>query len=290
MAYETELANIVHQTDIVSALASKAFVQQDTVFPLIATQSFPDNTNVIKFPKMGSLTAGTQAESAAYTYAAGDEITDSAVTITGTKKSQAVKITLENRRFGGPMAAVERYVGECVRAINRLAASELKTLIATATNSVTATDVLTKDDILDARYNVASSVMSATEGGKYVGYFDYKGVNELSKELTSTTASAFSGQVDLGILGNASAGTPKGELFDVVFFETSGLATSGGDDVAAIWDPAAAICCGVDGINGFQMRLKEPEAAEPWNELFMWTFWHMALWNDTAVCKVLSDT
>lgn len=290
MAYETELGNIIHKTDVVAAMASKAFVQQDTVFPLIATQTFPDDTNVIKFPKLGSLTAGDQSESAAYSYAAGDEITDSAVTATGTKKSQAVKITLENRRFGGPLAAVERYVGECVKSINRLAASELKTLLATATNSVTATDVLTKDDILDARYTVASSVMSATMGGKYVGYFDYKGVNEISKELTSTTASAFTGQVDLGILGNASAGTPKGELFDVVFFETSGLATSGADDVAAIWDPEIAICCGIDGIDGFQMRLKEPEAAEPWYELFMWTFWNMKLWNDTAVCKVLSDS
>lgn len=290
MANEIELANVIHPTDVVAAMMSKAFVALDNVFPLIATQQFPDNTNVILFPKSGKVEAGAQNQSTAYSFGADDEITDSAITCTGAMKSQAQKVTIHNLRFGGQFANIQRNINEAALAVNRLAAADLKTLFSSVSGGVTATSVLVKDNLLDARYTVVSGIKSGAASPKLVGMFDYKGMNELAKELTDTSASAFTGQVDLGVLGMARAGQPKGELFDIVLFETDGLPTSGGDDVACVWDPGIAFCAGIDGANGFQVRLKEPESQEPWTEVFMWTFWDIKEWNDAAACKVLSDT
>jgi hypothetical protein len=289
MANETELGNLVHQTDIVAGIMTEAFVTADTVFPLMLTQTFPDTTNVIKFAKSGSLTASTGSESTAHSFGAGDELTDTSTTVTGTRKQQAVKITLEAARFGGPFNSLQRAVQEGGRSLARLAASEFKTKFASVANEVIATSTLTKDDILDGRFNVVSSTKGAGSA-KLVGMFDYKGMNELAKELYAVSADAFTSQVDLGVLGISQAGTPKGELFDVVLYETDGLPTNTGDDEALIWDPALAFCAGVDGINGFEISVKDPESQSPWFEIFLHTFWNIAEHNDTAACRVRSDS
>lgn len=290
MANETELANIVHQTDVVSAMAVEAFVTTDTVWPLILTDQFPDTTNVIKFPKLGKLEAAAGSESTAFTFGADSELTDTNTTVTGSRKEVAVKMTLEMLRFGGPFATVQRAVNQAVKALQRLSASELKTLFSSISGSVTATTILTKDNLLDGRYTVVSSVKSEGVSPKLVGMFDYKGMNEIAKELTDTSASAFTNQVDLGVIGIANGGQAKGELFDIVLYETDGLPTDTGDDVACIWDPGKAFCAGVDGINGFNFFMKQPESQEPWWELYAYTFWNIAEHHDTAAVRILSDS
>jgi hypothetical protein len=290
MAFETELANIINQTDVVSGMAVEAFTTQDTVWPLILTDIFPDTTNVIKFRKGGKLEAAAGTQSTALAYSANHEIVETATTVAGTRKETAVKITLEAERFGGPYAQVERGVQEAMSAFGRLSSAELKTLFSSISGAVTATTVLAKDNILDARYTVVSSVKNKTVSPKLVGYFDYKGMNEIAKELTDTSASAFVGQIDLGVLGIATGGKPKGELFDVIMFETDGLPTDSGDDVGCVWDPNKAFCAGVDGIDGFRYIATPPNSQNPWWELYFWTFWHMAEHNDTAAVRVKSDT
>ena len=257
MAYESELGNFIHQTDVVAGSLTEAFVTKDNVFPLIRTEVFPNTTNVIKFAKGSSLVAEGVSESTAYTFSASSELSDTATTVTGTKKMVASKLTLEALRFGAPYNQLERIGREQASALVRLAASELKTLFSSVATAVTASTVLTKDNLLDARYNVVKSTKGA-HGPKLVGYFDYKGMNEIAKELTDTDASAFNAQVNLGVIGISQASGAKGELFDIVLFETDGLPTSGGDDVACVWDPGLAFVGGVDGINELA---QSPEAA-----------------------------
>lgn len=289
MANEIELANISHQTDVVSAQMTGPFVNADQVFPFVLTETFPDNTNVILFPKSGKVEAQAQAESTAYSYGADDEITDTETSVTGAKKAQAMKISSETEEFGGNFASRPRYAAAQAQALARLAAADLKTLFSSIAGSVTATTTLTKDNIMDAQYTVRSATLAGAASPILVGWFDYKGVNELGKELTDTTATAFSNQVDLGILGTSSAGMPRGTLFDVSIYETTGLPTSGGDDVACIWDPSLAFCAGISG-NPFHVTITPPQAATPWYELYVWTFWKIAEHNDTAAVRVLSDT
>lgn len=289
MAYETELANISHQTDVIASIMTDEFSTVDNTFPLVLTQTFPDNTNVILFPKSGTLTAAGVSESGNWSYGSGSEITDTETTITGVKKEQAIKITLETMRFGGPFATIERFTRMAARSLARLAASELKTLFSSTTNSVTATSTLTKEDLLDARYNVVKSAKGAFSG-RLVGWLDYKGMNELNKDLVAAAASAFSSQVDLGVLGVSRAGEPRGMLFDVALYETDGLPTSSSDDIGQVWDPALAFAAGIDGQNGFNVVMNPPTSQGGYWELLAYTFWHIAQHNDTAACKLLSDT
>ena len=289
MAREIELGNVVHQTDIVASYATEAFVVADSVFPLMATQSFPGNTNVIKFPKLGKVEAQAQSESTAYTFGADDEITDTATTVTGVKKAQAQKPTIENLNFGDPHANMERYAREAGKALQRLAASDLKALFSSISGSVAATSTLTKDDLLDARYTVISGIKGA-HSSNLVAFVDYKGANELAKELSSISADAFAQQVNLGgVLGIQQAGMPKGSLFDVMIYETEGLPTDSGDDIGCVWDPALAFCAGVQN-SPVTFQIKPPESQEPWVELYAYTFWHIAEHNDDAACQLKSDS
>lgn len=289
MANEIELGNILHQTDVVSSIFTEAFVQEDNVLGLIATTPFPDVTNVIKVPKLGKVEAGAHAESAAYSYGADDEITDSSTTLTGTKKSQAQKITVENARFAAPYNTMERYTREAGKALNRLAASEFKALFSSVSTAVTATNTLTKDNLLDARYTVESAVKSGVSEILNC-MISYGQMNDLDKALTDTAAAAFFNQVDLGpVLGIANGGRPRGRLFGIDIYVTSGLPTDSGDDVGCVWDPNKAFVAGIDP-RGVNMRVKEPEAAEPWYELFFWAFWHIAEHEDSAAVRLRSDS
>ena len=289
MANETELSNMIYQTDVVDANLVPAFVQTDNVMGTVRTVPVPQNTNVVKIAKSGSLTAAAGTESTAYTFGSGSELTDTALTLTATRKEVASKITIEALRFGDPFNELSRVLGEQGSALNRLLASELKTLFSSVSGAVTATTILTKDDLLDAKYTVESSTKSA--GGRgLVAYLDHKAVNELAKELTDTGAAAFSSQVNLGgILGVASAGAPKGSLFDIAIYATSGLPTSSGDDVGCVFDPDLAFAAAIDPM-GVTAEVKRPESQEPWVEVYSYMFWNIAELNDTAAVRLLSDT
>lgn len=291
MANETELANIIKQTDTVSAMKLEAFTTTDNVWPLIYSEAFDSTTNVKKFRKGGKLEVANGTESTGYTFGSDSEVTESSVTVTGTRKEVAAKLTLEQLAFSGAYQSLEDTIKLAFQGFARKAAGELKTLFSSLSGSVTASTTLTKDALLDARYIVASGVKNATLSPRLVGYFDYKGMNELAKELTSVSASAFSNQVDLGgVLGIATGGKPKGELFDIVLFETDGLPTDTGDDVAAVWDPAKCFCAGVMSSQMPEMWIKNPSADAPWYEIYMATFWAIAELADAAGTRVRSDT
>lgn len=289
MAFEIEVANIAKQTDVIAGIASEAFVQTDSVLPLIATQVFNPGTPTILFPKLGKVEAGTQAESAAYSYNASDEVTDSTVSATAAMKTQAQKMTIAELTFGGVYATMERHIRLGAQALQRLAASELKTQFSSITNVVTATSTLTVNNLLDARYNIESSVLTAGLSTKLVGMFDYKALNEINKELIASTASSYVSQVDLGVLGMVQAGKPKGDLYDILLYATNGLPLATTDDVACVWDPSLAFCAGVQA-TPFELYVTNPAAATPWFEAFLSSFWDIKIWNNTAACRVLSDT
>lgn len=289
MAYETEVGNIAKQTDVIAGIASEAFAQTESIFPLIATQQFSPNTPVMLFPKLGKVEGGTQAESAAYSFASDDEITDSTITCTAAMKSQAQKMTIHAIEFGGVYATMERAIKEGAKALQRVAASELKTLFSSVSTAVTASTTLTVANLLDARYNIESSIQTAGLSEKLVGMFDYKGVNEIRKELAATTATPYVGQVDLGILGMATGPVPKGDLFDILIFATNGLPLATADDVACVWDPNLAFCAGVQN-KPYELYITPPASGSPWFEIFLTAFWSIKEWNDLAACRVLSDS
>lgn len=293
MANETELSNIITIGNAVSALMGPAFVNGSQGLSLVVTEPFPDNTNVIKLPIAGTLTAETVAESTDYTYSASSELTDTSVTVTAKKTVLGTKITVEAARFGAGRASLDRIAGEHGRAHARLFDSDLKALFASIATAVTATSVLTKDVLIDARYSVVSAMKGAFSG-RLVSMLDYKGVSEIQKELTSISATAFGNMEMLGILGMPSAANGyAGNVLGIDIYQTDGLplANTNTDDVGCVWDPLNCFYAGVDGIQGLNNTLKEPSAINGLStEVLTWTFFKVAEWRDTAGVRVLSDT
>lgn len=291
MANETELGNLITIGNAVSSAMGEAFVASAIGLSLVQTEAFPDNTNTIKVRIAGSLTAETVAESTDYSYSASSELTDSSFSCVAKKSVLGTKITVEAARFGAGQANLARIAQEHGRAHARLFDSDLKALFSSVATAVTASTVLTKDNLIDARYNVVSA-MKGAYSGRLVGMFDYKGVSEIQKELTSISASAFGNMEMLGVLGQPQAGNGyAGNLVGIDIYQTDGLPTSASDDVACVWDPSAGFFAGVDGRDGLNNTLKDPAAINGLStEVLTWTFFKVIEWRDTACCRVLSDT
>lgn len=291
MSFETEQGNFAVEANAVSALMGPEFVNASQFMPLVQTETFADSSNTIHVPISGYLVAETVAESTNYTYSANSELTDTYVAVTAKKAVVGNKFTVEADRFGKPWANLPRISKKMGTSFGRLFDADLKALFPSISTVVTASTILTKDNMSDASYNVFASMKEAASG-VLVAALDFKGVNELGKELSNITASAFSNRELLGILGTPGGGyNYKGNLLGIDIYQTDGLATTGGDDQGCVWDPMHAFYAGVDGIEGFRNSQKEPSAINglTW-ELLSWTFWKVAIWRNTAACQVRSDT
>lgn len=291
MAFETELGNVITIGNAVSAAMGPAFVNKSQGLSLVYKEVFPDNTNVVKFQISGNLVAETVAESTDYTYSANSELTDSSITCTAKKVVCGSKTTVEAVRFGNGSARLERLAKEAGEAHARLFDADLKALFSGIATIVTASTVLTKDNLIDARYNIVNS-MKGGFSGMLVSMFDYKGVSEIQKEITSTTAAAFGNMDLLGVLGMPQPSNGYcGNLLGIDIYQTDGLPSGGGDDTACVWDPMNCFAAGVDGTNGFYNSLKDPAAINGLsNEFLTWSFFKIVEWRDTAGCAVKSDT
>lgn len=300
VAYNTELANILIPTDVISAGISAALVQAAVVVPLIYAEDLPAGTNVKKFRKAGSLTAEAVSESAPYTFSASSEYTESSVTVTAVKSAVASLLTVEAEQFSSINLA--RLAAEQGQAIARLLDDDVLTLFDEHNNSVTCGSILTVDDILTAAYTVRAAVKGASKR-KLIGVFDYKGINEIRKELVKSAASVFSIPEMVSLLRpSESMQTPNGyvgSLPGIDLFETDGLPSANSDDYALVFNPDLCYCAMYSP--SVQVRTRwvgasqygesaAPNATGFATEVASWVFSDVKEWNDTAGCTVRSDT
>ena len=291
MANEQTLSNFVTIGNAVSSLISPAFVNATQFWPLVYKQLCPGSTNLVKFRKSGSLVAEAIAEAAAYTFSANSVIADTSVTSTVTKKMVANRLTVEAARFGSDVGAdASRIAAEMGRALGRLFDADAKALSVGFSTLVTATTVLTKDTLLDALYNLYNG-MKGGWSGKAVFVGDYKGVNEIRKELSSITASAFANKELLGVFDMPTTTNQyAGNFAGIDVYQTDGFATTGGDDRAMLFDPAYAMATGIDK-EGITVTVQAPfTGTNMTTEFAAYAMWNLVEWNDLAGIEVRSDT
>jgi hypothetical protein len=287
MANETVLANIVTVSDIVSATISPAFVEGSQMLGVLAqnSQQFAPNTNTIKFKKNGYLTAATVGE---LSPTSNSQYAQTSVSVVAEKKAVNTKLSVEAVRFTGLQPSqIAPLQGD---AFARLFDSEVKTLFTGFTNSVTATSIVTKDDLIEASYVVRNATLGASSNKLLVVLSD-KQIKDLQKELSSTGASAFaSGVIDLGLLGQVQPRNNVYSFLGMDILRSSGLPTSGSDTVGLVFDPALAFAVGLDGVSGFRTEIKMPDETEGSYNIWSYAFWKIAELNDGAGCKILSDS
>jgi len=286
MANETERANVVAPTDVISQGISAALVPNVVVMPLIYTEDLPTGTNLKKMRKAGSLTAETIAESNAYTFSASSEYTETSVNATAAKSVVISKATVELQQFSDTMS-LDKLTEEQGKALARAVDAKPKALFSGLSQTVTSTNILTVADLMQAAYLVQSGT-SGVSGGQLRGVLDFKGVNEIRKEIVASGAAVFSQESMTSLLsGIVQLNGYVGSIPGVDLFATNGLPTDSSDDVGAVFDPN--ICfAGIVGVVDNRSVWKGSEGL--FDEMTAWIFSAYVEWNDAAGCGVKSDT
>lgn len=285
MSYETEAGNVTKPDAAISALAAPAFVESSKALAHGHIVQLPSIATV-KFNKDGSFTAEIQTESGAYSFDSGDEFSQSAVSCTAQTYLHITKPTIQSERFSDGQfddAKRARLQGE---ALARKFDATWLALFSSITNVVTATSILTKDNLIDAQYTVHNAMNMDKRLHVMLGR---KGRNEVRKELTNTTATAFGLRENLDLaIGKIQPNGFVGEFADMLIFNTSGLPTTGGDNVQAVYDPEWAFGFAVD--QTLRTRSQFVASGGMWTEIATWFFGNACLWNDAAACKLRSDS
>lgn len=292
MSYETELANIVHQTNVISDGITPALVQRPVVGPLIRYEALPVGTNVRLFRKDGYLVSEQVTESAAVAMDGSEqEVTQTSITATCVKLAAACILTVEAQQFSNAtLADMSRYIGE---AIARDWDDELKGLTTGFSTGVTATSVLTWDNILDGQYNVQSGTANIS-AGPLIAWLDNKGMKELRKEQWNSSAAVMSLPQTAQLLTGYDLGKVgfQGERGGVFFYQVTGLPTSSSDDVGLIYDPELAFGGMISNAPQVRMRWVGGSGSGVGfaDEVAGWIFCDIVEWNDLAGCMLKSDT
>lgn len=287
-----DLADTITIGNAVSALMAPAFVRASIGLGLVYAETCPNNTNVIKFPKSGSLTAEAVAEGAVYLPTdANSDINDTSVTSTATKVMVASPISWEAQRFNSSYANTSRVAEEQGRALARKFDVDWKALFNSVTEAATATAGLDTDTVLLGQYNVYDGL---TPPGPLVAVVDFKGAYELRKAVANSGSAIYASQYNSPLFGTPAMNGFVGNFLGIDFYQTSGLSNTGGDDQGLIFDPRYAFCCALSGAIETRIWFSgmgvASQVAGTSDVVQSWFAYDIDLWNDDAACELRSDT
>lgn len=293
MANETVFTGIAHPTDEYSDVTSEALVDTIVVLPLILADNLPEDTMTKYARKKGSLTASSGGVNEGANYTTYSQYSTTGVPVTVIKDVVASFVTAESRKFGKvDMELMFREQGE---AIARQLDDEILALISGFTQLVTATSTLEMDNLLDAAYMVRKSLKKAAAGRRLRCVLEYKGANDIRKEVIKSAASVYTLPVMLSLLGvpgqdeiPANGYVGEGPGFSV--FEVAGVPTSNGNNIQLMFDGQTAFYGAYDTTIetlAIPVGTGNPSFGVEYSSLM----WHgVAEYNDLAGCRIASDS
>lgn len=288
MAFETERGNVTRVDAEISAVAAPAFVEKSKALAHCAKDIFPANNDVKRFSKDGSFVAGTLAESSPYTFDSGDEFVESSVDVTAQTYVHIYKPTVQAERFASDRANPAKLGPKQGEALARALDATWLALISsfTSNTAIDAGAAMTKDALLDAQVAVHSA-LNLDEQLHVIMSRAHR--NEIRKELTNTTATAFSQSMMLQtVVQKISPQGFVGEFSDMLVFNTSGLPTSGGDTLGLTFHPLYAFCMAYDPT--VYSRGQFQASGGLFTELASWMFANVAEFVDAAGVITKADT
>jgi len=283
----TELSNSVTIGNALSVLASPALVKAAVGLESLYREDLPSGTNVKKFVKRGSLTVASLAESTALAPDANGELTDSSVSATAAKCAVVSGLSVEAQAFGN--ISLDRVASEQGSAFGRFISDDIIGMAAGLATTQTATSVMTIDDLMLGQYNIFASKVPNQEVMLHA-ILGPKAVYNLRKEIIQNGASAFANPNMLSILNGLPAN--NGYIGDIPgvakVYQTTGFATTGGDDQQMIVHPLWCLA----GIFGSApvTWFKDKGAEGFYSEVASYYFYDVIEWNDLAGVMLRSDT
>ncbi len=286
--FVTEFSNGITLGNLVAATSSPALVKGTVMMNHMYAENLPERTMTKKFPKNGSLTAASLAESTALAINANGELLDTSADLTAAKVAVSSGLSIEDQKFG--TISTERVGAEQFSAIARAVDVDALSLFSGLATSVTSASVMTIDDIMQGIMSINNSNCPDLEvTPTYVG--TPKSVYNIQKEIIQGGNASYSNDAMLDIFRGATmkANGFKGKLANLCdIYQTTGLATSGSDDVNAVFHPKWTFCGMFDSQ---PLTWLQNKGADGWyTEIASCYFYDVGEWNDLCGVKLLSDT
>lgn len=283
----TELSNSVTIGNALSRLASPALVKSAVGLESLYREDLPVGTNVKKFIKRGSLTAATLAESTALAPDANGELTDTSNSANAAKVAVVSGLSVEAQNFSN--IDMQRLADEHGSAIGRFISDDIIGMAAGFSTTQTSASVMTIDDIMLGQYSIYNSKVPNQEVMLHA-FLGPKAVYNVRKEIIQTGAIAFVNPNMLSVLNGLPAS--NGYIGDIPgvckVFQTTGFATTGGDDQQMIIHPMWALA-GIFGAAPVSWY-KDKGAEGFYSEIATHYFYDVIEWNDLAGTMLRSDT
>jgi len=284
----TEFSNSITIGNALSAVSSPAFVKGTVGMNLMYTEDLPSQTNVKKFRKNGSLTAASLAESTALAVDANGELTDTSISATAAKVAVSSGVSIEEQKFG--TIDMQRVGDEQFAAIARFVDNDFLSMASGLSNTVTATSVMTIDDLMTAQMTIYNGNCPNPEV-PLAAVLGPRAVYNVKKEIVQSGGAHWSNPAQLGIFqgapvkANGLIGSLPGGI-DV--YQTTGFATGGGDDSQMVIHPMWCLAGIFDSAPTSWIINKGSEGV--YTEIVSHYFYDIIEWNDAAGVLVKSDT
>lgn len=283
----TEFSNSVTIGNALSRLASPALVKSAVGLNSLYREDLPSQTNVKKFVKRGYLTAATLAESTALAPDANGELTDSSISATAAKIAVVSGLSVEAQQFGN--IDLRRVADEQGAAMGRAISDDIIGMASGLATTQTSTSVMTIDDLMLAVYSIHNSKVPNQDVLPHA-ILGPKAVYNLKKEIIQNGASAFVNPNMLAVLGGLPS--DSGFIGDIPgvckVFQTTGFATTGGDDQQLLIHPMWCLA-GIFGAAPVTW-FKDKGAEGFYSEVASYYFYDVIEWNDLAGVQLRSDT
>lgn len=290
MANEIKIANMSTPTDVVSAAISRALIRKVVCLPHVYAEDLPVGTVTKLARKDDALGLGdVVTEASNYTFSGSSDFAQTSVSLTVANTVIASKLTVQAEQFTD--ANDQMIINKQANSLQRTLDSNIKTLVSGFSNSITATNVLTVEDMMDAAYTIRAADAGPQGGQRCVAFIDFKGRNEITKQLVQTGASAFTNIELLSLLTGLNQDSLNGyvgNLPGIDVYEVGDLPTASGATkrVSLVFNPELAFF----GMYGsVQVLRKAPDSQGLFTELTSYVFSQVAEWNDVAGCRVISN-
>jgi hypothetical protein len=286
VANVTTFADSVNPTDVLSNLIAPALVKRVCMMNLMSTDSLPEGTLTKLVTRRGSLSsAAILAEATAQ--AVNAQLTDTSTSLQIAKAALVSGISVEQLDFGN--ITLGRMAQEHADDIARFVDNDSLSLFTSFTNSVTATSVLTIDDLELGAFNIYDSDVPNPEV-PFASVLSHRGHLNIKQELRAEGASAYRNESFLQVLQtnpqpNCFVGNIPG-IGDI--YATSGHQTSGGDTVQAIFHPVWALAGAFAPAPVVWIDQKGSEGF--YTEAASYYYYDVIEFLDAAGTQVLSDT
>jgi len=285
----TEVGNSITVGNVVASIVAPPFVKAAVGLNSLQREGLPGKgqSAVKKWPRDGSLTSATLAESVAMPIDANGEFTQTSATTTAAKIAVMSGLSLEQDKFGN--LDIAKMAEAAAAAHGRYVSNDIISQATGFSQSVICSSIITIDDLFLALFALQNSNCPDQDVLPHFICSPRTGIN-IKREQYQSGAAAYTHPAMLEILNGMP--TDTGYLGTIPglcqVYQTTGHQTTGGDDRMPFVHPLWALCGIFD--NSPELWITKKGAEGFYTEIGSPYFYDVTEYNDLAGVEVRADT